>query len=123
MMSIARGSAIWLAERTLLAFPVDARPEWVETLALSRLTNPGFIGLVVLAALTAILLRATRFGRRLYAVGSNEAAGRRLRRDPVEVVAYAMAGLLTGWAGVLLFAHGDSGNPARQGWNSRSLRR
>jgi len=114
MMSIARGSAIWLAERTLLAFPVDARPEWVETLALSRLTNPGFIGLVVLAALTAVLLRATRFGRHLYAVGSNEATARLCGVNVawVKVVAYAMAGLLTGWAGVLLFAHGDSGNPS-----------
>ena len=41
MLSIARGSAIWLAERTLIAFPVGARPGWVESLALSRLYNPG----------------------------------------------------------------------------------
>ena len=29
-----------MAERTLLAFPVGARPEWVQTFALSRLYNP-----------------------------------------------------------------------------------
>lgn len=114
MMSIARGSAIWLAERTLLAFPVDARPGWVETFALSRLTNPGFISLVVLALMIAVLLRATRFGRHLYAVGSNEATARLcgVSVNWVKVTAYTLAGILTGWAGVLLFAHGDSGNPS-----------
>jgi ribose transport system permease protein len=114
MMSIARGSAIWLAERTLLAFPVGARPEWVETLALSHLTNPGFLSLVVLAVLIAIFLRATRFGRHLYAVGSNEATARLcgVNVARAKILAYTLAGLLTGWAGVLLFAHGDSGNPS-----------
>jgi ribose/xylose/arabinose/galactoside ABC-type transport system permease subunit len=114
MLSIARGSAIWLAERTLLAFPVGGRPEWVETLAMSRLTNPGFLSLTGLALLTALLLGATRFGRHLYAVGSNEATARLcgVHVNRTKVIAYTLAGLLTGWAGVLLFAHGDSGNPS-----------
>ena len=114
MLSIARGSAIWLAERTLLAFPVGARPEWVEAFALSRLSNPGFISLIVLAVVIAVVLRATRFGRHLYAVGSNEATARLcgVNVSRTKVLAYTVAGLLTGWAGVLLFAHGDSGNPS-----------
>jgi ribose/xylose/arabinose/galactoside ABC-type transport system permease subunit len=114
MLSIARGSAIWLAERTLLAFPVGARPQWVETLALSRLYNPGFVSLIVLAVLVAVVLAATRFGRYLYAVGSNEATARLcgVNVSRTKVLAYTVAGLLTGWAGVLLFAHGDSGNPS-----------
>jgi len=114
MLSIARGSAIWLAERTLLAFPVGARPEWVETLALSRLYNPGFLSLIGLAVLMAVVLWATRFGRHLYAVGSNEATARLcgVNVSRTKVLAYTVAGLLTGWAGVLLFAHGDSGNPS-----------
>jgi ribose transport system permease protein len=114
MLSVARGSAIWLAERTLLAFPVGARPAWVEALALSRLTNPGFLSLVLLAILTAVVLWATRFGRHLYAVGSNEATARLcgVNVSRTKVLAYTVAGLLTGWAGVLLFAHGDSGNPS-----------
>lgn len=114
MLSIARGSAIWLAERTLLAFPVGARPGWVETLALSRLYNPGFVSLIVLAALIALVLAATRFGRYVYAVGSNEATARLcgVNVSRTKVLAYTVAGLLTGWAGVLLFAHGDSGNPS-----------
>jgi ribose/xylose/arabinose/galactoside ABC-type transport system permease subunit len=114
MLSIARGSAIWLAERTLLAFPVGARPEWVQTFALSRVYNPGFLSLIALAALIAIVLWATRFGRHLYAVGSNEATARLCGVSVwrTKVLAYTIAGLLAGWAGVLLFAHGDSGNPS-----------
>jgi ribose transport system permease protein len=114
MLSVARGSAIWLAERTLLAFPVGGRPEWVESLAMSRLTNPGFLSLIVLAVFLAIVLWATRFGRHLYAVGSNEATARLcgVNVTRTKVIAYTLAGLLTGWAGVLLFAHGDSGNPS-----------
>ena len=54
------------------------------------------------------LLRVGRQGRM---VGSRvepeiPAVGR------TRVLAYTLAGLLTGWAGVLLFAHGDSGNPS-----------
>jgi ribose transport system permease protein len=114
MLSITRGSAIWLAERTLLAFPVGARPEWVQTFALSRVYNPGFLSLIALAAVIAILLWATRFGRHLYAVGSNEATARLCGVSVwrTKVLAYTIAGLLAGWAGVLLFAHGDSGNPS-----------
>ena len=138
MLSIARGSAIWLAERTLLAFPVGARPEWVNTVAGSRgfevplphlfglgprisrvvadsgVTTPGFLSLVAIAVVAIVGLRATRFGRHLYAVGSNEATARLcgVGVSRTKVLAYTIAGLLTGWAGVLLFAHGDSGNPS-----------
>jgi ribose transport system permease protein len=114
MLSVARGSAIWLAERTLLAFPVGGRPEWVEVVSRSRLTNPGFLSLIALAIAVAVVLRATRFGRHLYAVGSNEATARLcgVHVSRTKVIAYTLAGLLAGWAGVLLFAHGDSGNPS-----------
>src|SRR5947209_10009459 len=53
MFGIARGLAVWLAGRKLLAFPRDARPEWVDTLARvhasATLFNPGFWSLVALA--------------------------------------------------------------------------
>ena len=138
MLSVARGSAIWLAERTMLAFPVGARPEWVNTVASSRgmelplphlfglgswvsrvladsgATTPGFLSVLVIALVVALVLRASRFGRHLYAVGSNEATARLcgVNVSRTKVLAYAIAGLLAGWAGVLLFAYGDSGNPS-----------
>jgi ribose transport system permease protein len=113
MFGIARGVAVWLAERTTLAFPVGARPGWVESLSLTSFGNPGLWSLLLLAVVIAVVLHATVFGRHVYAVGSNEAAARlcgvNVARTRIGV--YTLAGLLTGWAGVLLFAHSNSGNP------------
>jgi ribose transport system permease protein len=113
MIGIARGVAVWLAERTTLAFPLGGRPEWVETFARVSLLNPGLWSLVLLAILTAVLLHTTVFGRHLYAVGSNEATARLcgVNVARTKLLVYTLAGLLTGWAGVILFAHSNSGNP------------
>ena len=113
MFGIARGVAVWLAERTTLAFPVGGRPEWVESLARTSLGNPGLWSLLLLAILTAVLLRMTVLGRHIYAVGSNEATARLcgVNVPRTKVLVYTLSGLLTGWAGVLLFAHSNSGNP------------
>src|SRR5262249_57685495 len=77
------------------------------------LCAPGVWGAFVLAAVVALLLHFTVFGRHCYAVGSNEATAR-LCGIPVErtkVAVYILAGLLTGWAGVLRFAESNIGNP------------
>jgi ribose transport system permease protein len=118
MLGIARGLAVWLAERKLLAFPEGERPAWVKALAQvhAGLTvfNPGFWSLVLLAVGVAVLLRYMVLGRYCYAIGSNEATAR-LCGVPIErskVLIYTLAGLLTGWAGVLMFAHGGSGDPS-----------
>jgi ribose transport system permease protein len=113
MLGIARGLAIWLAERTTLPFPSGGTPDWVESLARMSLLNPGLWSLVLLAALTAGLLHWTVLGRHLYAVGSNEATARLcgVNVPRTKLLAYTLAGLLTGWAGILLLAHSNSGNP------------
>ena len=114
MLSIARGTAIWLADRSPIAFPVGARPEWVEILSRNRLYNPGFLSLLVLAVLTASMLKCTVLGRHIFAVGSSEATARLcgISVERTKVIVYTLAGLLTGWAGIVMFAHGDSGNPS-----------
>jgi ribose transport system permease protein len=113
MFGIARGVATWLAGRTVLPFPRGGRPEWVETFARMSLWNPGLWSLVLLAILTAVLLHFTVFGRHLYAVGSNEATARLcgVNVSRTKLLVYTLAGLLTGWAGVIMFAHSNSGNP------------
>jgi ribose transport system permease protein len=118
MLGIARGLAVWLAERRLLAFPMGRSPDWVKSLqtvhAGATVFNPGFWSLVVLAVGMAVLLRYTVLGRYTYAIGSNEATAR-LCGVPLgrtKVFVYTIAGLLTGWAGVLMFAQGSSGNPS-----------
>ncbi|MBA4187444.1 MAG: hypothetical protein C0467_05430 [Planctomycetaceae bacterium] len=112
MFGIARGVAVWLSERTTLAFPGKA-PEWVETLAITSFGNPGLWSVVGLAIITAILLHLTVFGRHLYAIGSNEATARLcgVSVNRTRLMVYTLGGLLTGWAGVVLFAHSNSGNP------------
>ena len=113
MFGIARGVAVWLAERTTLAFPVGARPEWVEVLSRTSLANPGLWSLVLLAIVTGVILHFTVFGRHVYAVGSNEATARLcgVNVNRTRLLVYTLAGLLTGWAGIIIFAHSNSGNP------------
>jgi ribose transport system permease protein len=118
MFSVARGLAVMIAERQLVAFQGDSRPGWVD--ALSRVHppnivfNPGFWGFVVLAIATAVVLRRTVFGRYVYAIGSSEPTAR-LCGVPVarvKVAVYTIAGLLAGVGGILLFAHGGAGDPS-----------
>jgi ribose transport system permease protein len=115
MFGIARGVAVWLAHRTTLAFPLGGGPEWVNVLASmqNEFLNPGLWSLVGLAILTTLLLRFTVFGRHLYAVGSNEPTARLcgVNVARTKVAVYTLAGFLTGWAGVIMFAHSNSGNP------------
>jgi ribose transport system permease protein len=113
MFGIARGVAVWLAERTTLAFPEGATPDWVLSLARTSFFNPGLWSLVVLAALTAVLLHLTVLGRHIYAVGSNEATARLcgVNLHRTKTMVYTLSGLLTGWAGIIMFAHSNSGNP------------
>lgn len=116
MLSIARGLAVWLAGRTRIGFK-GPRPGWVDDL--SRVSHdwlffdPGVWSLFVLAVFLAIALRRSVFGRYVYAIGNNEAAARRcgVPVDRCKVAIYTLAGLFAGWAGVLLFAHGNGGDP------------
>ena len=116
MLSVARGIAYWLAERKPISFS-GARPSWVTTFQTAKadtwLFDPGVWSVFVLAVFVALLLRLTVFGRYCYAIGSNEATARlcgiHVERNKMAI--YTVAGLLTGWAGVLTFANSNSGDP------------
>ncbi|HVL14026.1 MAG TPA: ABC transporter permease, partial [Gemmata sp.] len=98
MIGVARGLAVWLAERKVLAFDeVVRRPEWVETMARVSFLNPGLWSLVLLAVGTGVLLHFTVFGRHVYAVGSNEATARLcgVNVGRTKLLVYTLAGLLT----------------------------
>jgi len=116
MLSIARGLAVWLAGGHSVAFP-GKTPAWVTSLAevhvKNTLVNPGFWSLIGLAIAVSFLLRLTVLGRYCYAIGSNETAARLcgIAIDRNKIVIYTLAGLLTGWGGVLMFAQGGSGEP------------
>ena len=140
MLSIARGLAYWLSGRTKIT--LGESPAWVDSLqeagswqllfdarcwtallhgnllyvawCIWRFFDPGVWSACLLAVLSLLVLRFTVFGRYCYAIGSNEATARLCGVNVQwnKVAVYTLAGLLTGWAGVLAFAQGSgSGDP------------
>jgi ribose transport system permease protein len=68
---------------------------------------------LAIAIAVAFLLRTTKAGRHVYAVGSNEATARLcgIRTGLVKASVYVAAGLLAGWAGVMELSKLTMGDP------------
>jgi ribose transport system permease protein len=115
MMLLVRGAAKGLADERRIEAPAT----WLNGLLRSTAGGGGFLvaGGVWLTALlalaVALLLRYTRFGRHLFAVGSNERTARLcgVPVDRVKVMVYTLAAAITGLAGVLQFAKLSVGDP------------
>lgn len=116
---IARGAAKGLAQEQ----KIDVNPDalgWLGDLlsTLGRedrwmLVPPGVWALIALAALTAVLLRYTRLGRHIFAIGSSELAAR-LCGVPVprvKVTIYVLGAVFAGLAGVMQFSRLTVGDP------------
>jgi ribose/xylose/arabinose/galactoside ABC-type transport system permease subunit len=90
-----------------LMFPVQSRTfSW-------ELFPPGVWATIAAAILAAAMLRYTRLGRRIYAIGSSEATAR-LCGVPVpttRVIVYALSGAFAGLGGVLEFSKLNIGQP------------
>ncbi|MDR1613514.1 MAG: ABC transporter permease [Planctomycetota bacterium] len=71
------------------------------------------IFMLVIAAMTWYILRHTRFGRYLYAVGGNEEAARAsgVNISRTKFVAYMVSGIFVGLAGVLYMSRNNAGLP------------
>lgn len=109
VMSILRGVAKGLASEQ----KIDCDTKGLESLLTAEATAPGLWIAALLALGTALLLGYTRFGRHVFAVGSNEAAARLCGIDParVKLVVYALSGLLVGVAGLLQLSKLTVGDP------------
>src|SRR5262249_60942509 len=107
----------WLSGRTRLPFAGEV-PGWVKALYTARskylFFDPGVWSFLVLAGVVAVLLRYTVLGRHCYAVGSSEATARLcgINVDRTKLTIYGLAGLFTGWGGVLRFAPTPRGAPS-----------
>lgn len=114
-LGIARGAASWLAGQQA----VNAPGEWLTNLAATYphpawlQVSPGVWITVVMALLTAGILRLSVLGRYIVAIGSNETTSRLsgLRVDALKISIYALAGLFFGLGGVLQFGRLGQGDP------------
>jgi ribose transport system permease protein len=114
-LGMARGVAKWIAGQQTVNVP----PTWVNELAVTFprpdwiIVAPGVWLSALLAVIVALVLRYTVFGRRVFAIGSNEAAARAcgIPVDRLKVWIYGLAGLLFGLSGVMQMSRLRQGDP------------
>jgi ribose transport system permease protein len=108
-MTALRGSAIGLAAEQ----KIDCDPHGLDHVLEASLSAPGVWIAVALAVIVAAGLNYTRFGRHVFAVGSNEAAARLCGIDAgkVKIFVYAISSMLVGIAGVMEFSTLTVGDP------------
>ena len=115
MLGMARGTAKWLAGEQAVNVP----PTWVNELVVTfprpswLVLAPGVWLALVLAVLVAAILRGTVFGRRIFALGSNESAARAcgIATGRLKLMVYGFAGLFFGLAGVMQLSRLRQGDP------------
>jgi ribose transport system permease protein len=115
-MTLLRGAAKGLAREQ----KIDSNAQGLDDLlgvlpddASWMLFPPGVWLFVALAALFVAILRYARFGRHVFAVGSNERTARLcgVRVEGVKIAVYALSGVLAGLAGVMEFSTLTVGDP------------
>jgi len=114
-MLLVRGAAKGLADERRIEAPVT----WLNDLLRSHALGGGLLlpsGIWILlgmALVVAGVLRYTRFGRHVLAIGSNERTARLcgVRVEANKIAIYTIAGALAGLAGVMQFAKLSVGDP------------
>jgi ribose transport system permease protein len=111
-MLVIRGAAKGLGEERRIEAPAT----WLNDLL--RVTRSEFLpsgiwAVIVLSIFVALLLRHTRFGRHVFAIGSNERMARLcgVAITRTKVIVYALSAAFVGFAGLLQFSKLSVGDP------------
>ena len=114
-MLLVRGAAKGLSGERRLEAPITWLNGLLRTVRNSDglLLPSGIWIVIVMAVIVAITLQYTRFGRHLFAIGSNERTARLcgVRVERRKIAVYTVAGALGGLAGVMEFSRLSVGDP------------
>lgn len=118
-MFAARGAVlVWTQDFSIRLDPAASMLKWIGRGTIGPVPVPVIV-LVVAFVLGWLVLKHTRFGLHVYAVGDNAEAARLMGLDVnrVTVAVYALSGALAGFAGVMLAARLGTAQPvAGLGW-------
>jgi ribose transport system permease protein len=112
MMGAARGAALVITD----GIPVSGLPASFGAIADTHLFGvipSSVIIMVVIAIVMGFILKKSRFGRNIYALGSNEEAAylSGIPNKKTKVWAYVVSGLMSGIAGMILTSRLVSAQP------------
>ncbi len=114
-LSAGRGVARLLADNQIVRLQAqpDALAACVQPLGSPTGLAPSVWIMLAAALMAGVVLNRTAFGRRTFALGSNEQAARfsGVRVNLQKFWLYTIGGALTGLAGVFLFANTSEGDP------------
>jgi ribose transport system permease protein len=110
-LSIVQGLALQLRSSPQATIPREFSPMFIDNIG-DVLPMP-FLIIIGSTFFAWIMLKYTRFGRHIYAVGSNEAATRLsgLSTDRIKLYAYILTGVMASAGGVFLAARSRAGDP------------
>jgi len=116
MLLLVRGAAKGIGKEQKVDAPLTWLVDLLSSLPPDRrwmIVPPGVWLLALLALATAFVLRYTKLGAHLFAIGSNEETARLcgVAVERVKVVVYTLSGALAGLTGVLQFSRLTVGDP------------
>jgi ribose transport system permease protein len=112
-MLVIRGAAKGLAEERRIEAPATWLNDLLRVTRGEMLMPSGIWAVIALAVLVAAMLRYTRFGRHVFAIGSNERMARLcgVAITRTKVIVYALSAAFVGFAGLLQFSKLSVGDP------------
>jgi ribose/xylose/arabinose/galactoside ABC-type transport system permease subunit len=110
MLSVLQGVIFVYTDQSIGLVSPEIR--WLANGALAGIPVAAVL-LVVIAALAHLVLKRTRFGRHVFAVGGNEESARRagVATDRVRLVVFIISGISAGLAGLLVAGRLGTGYP------------